>query len=178
MSNLVDDLKTYCQKSTMFLYPMLGLPAYIKPIATYLQFENVTFKTPCLIVLFERNPSHLKYLSEIKRHKNFEYVVTEDTYDYVIFNMKEYELDYLKVINGKYSHLSQSAKVKISGTLNNKLATAAMYPDAHYHLYESELEIFITNKEEGPELLDLPNFDNETLCVPSYIRETLSTVEF
>jgi hypothetical protein len=178
MSDLVDDLKTYCQKSTMFLYPMLGLPANIKPISTYLLIEDVEFKAPCLIALFSnKSVNYLNLKNQINSNKYFEYKITDDVYDYYIFNCEPFKEEYLKIINGKYSKLSKLSKVKIVSNSANNLTQIALYPERYYNLYEEELEINLDG-EEGPELLDLPDFKvNEIIHVSDKIKNTLKQLQ-
>ena len=175
--DLVEDLKTYRQKSTMFLWPMLALPTNIKPISTYLIVDGIETDTPVLYALFPNTTMKNVLLKQsIMSHKMFEYVINDGDFDIVVFNLNEIDKDYLYVINGKYSHISQSNKVKIVSSTKNKLAEIGLYPSKYYDLYRDELEIDFDEKE-GPELLDLPDFNcNEKLHVSDDTRKYLSKI--
>ena len=177
--DLVEDLKTYTQKSTMFLWPMLALPTNIKPISTYLVIEGVDFKIPMLFALFAKNtPNFANIKKEMMKHEQFEYLIGDGDFEIFMFNFSNKEQDFLYVINGKYSHLSQSSKVKIISTSKSKLTEIGLYPSNYYDLYKEELEIEF-NEKEGPELLDLPDFNcNERLHVSERTKGYISKIAF
>lgn len=173
--DLVEDLKTYCQKSTMFLFPMLGLPTNIKPISTYLIVDGIKSDNALLYALFPKSISgNANNKKTLMQHPMFEYNIVDGDFEIVVFNLEPIKNDYLLVVNGKYSHISQSNKVKVIGASRNKLADIGLYPSKYYDLYKNELEIEF-NEEEGPELLDLPDFNgNEKLHVSEKIQSYLN----
>ena len=173
--DLVEDLKAYTQKSTMFLWPMLALPTNIKPISTYLIVEGIKTDSPLLYALFSKSVSgNANNKKTLMNHPMFEYNIVDGDFEIVVFNLEKIKNDYLLVINGKYSHISQSNKVKIISTSKSKLSDIALYPSNYYDLYKNELEIEF-NEKEGPELLDLPDFNgNERLHVSEKIQQYLS----
>lgn len=177
--NLVDELKTYCQKSTMFLWPMLNFGNGVKPLATYMLINDVEYSKPTLIALFLNKGSNYKNVkSAIMKHECFEYMNSEDMYDYYLFNMEKFHHDYLLVVNGKYSHLSAEAKALILFNTDTILVNAALYPSSYYEMYKDELEINI-NEKEGPELLDLPDFHgNEKISLPKALTSKFKMLEF
>lgn len=162
MFNLEDELKKETQKSYMFLWPLLNLPTNIKPINTYLGFKDANTDKPLIIGMFHKDLFNYKQQKRILvQNKNYQVYLSEDGFDYFIFELKDYKHDYALIINGMYSDVSQRTKNRIIGSSTHTLTGLALYPE------ETRKEIAeLFNTKEGPkEILGPPNFDTEILTV-------------
>lgn len=175
---------TYVQKSTMFLYPLLNLPATIQPVNTYMFIQgfvmNDGYSMVCL--LNRTSKTFQDDLNQMRRNKYFDINLTDDDFEIVIFDMSSLKDDYNKIYNGTYSELSREAAILITYHNRTKypLAVVALRPDEHY---QKMADILSTIPELIPnQLVTSPDNIKETLCfgevMSKVIAEHYETVSF
>lgn len=167
----------YTQKSKIFLYPLLGIQrgVSITPIQTYLQWADyytvVDNKLICNYYL-RTDPEFKNFKEKILISNKYfeEFYELEDGTGAFVFDFSDYAVDYQKVINGKYSQLSDGHKIIVSNFFRN-------HPKHHVHIlsylnpkrffadYAELLKVSPDLLESVGELCSIPDMDKETLQV-------------
>lgn len=172
----------YFQKSKTFLYPLIGISskANIKPIGTYLFYENISVQDRKLIVVYKncsadgfrafekqvlfRNPMFSEFIE-----------LGGDEIAY-LFTFEECTRDWDAFILGRYSQMTPLAKNKLKhfygdGTANWGYIESYLYPDKYIDQYanlladEKDLPEMIAILEKVGELCDPYNAVQETLVM-------------
>jgi hypothetical protein len=165
----------YYQKSTLFLYPHLGISedSEFKPVNTYIRwYEMYTEKDCKLICIFKkedtdsyRNFEMDKLITNPLFHDYFN--LAEDMVAYV-FDFSDYMEEYIRVCTGKYSELSSMFKFKILNYFNCNLLQQVyiesyLYPSKYFDKYSDMLNCDIDLLESVGELCSKPDMEQETL---------------
>ena len=115
---IIDSLySNYMQKSKVFLYPLLEIKrgVSVTPIQTFLSWKDkYCFTDSKLIAQYHlRDDQEFKLFEDIKLlgNKRFHkfYQLDDGTGAYV-FNFKDIEDDFWRIVTGKYSQLSSPSK--------------------------------------------------------------------
>jgi len=175
MAYTIDDVIKPVQKSTVFLYPLLALPSNIKPINTFLNFDNVLEQNKFqLIVLFNnQNNKYIELKQAIINHKLFDYELNDDCFDIIVFDLKKFYLDFNKVVEGKYSKLSTGAKSTL--LYNNptcKIYEYVFNPENHYLTFSNLFQCSVESMS-GNELCSPPDILSETLSINEEVKNQL-----
>ena len=175
----------YIQKSRLFLYPFLKISrkALIKPIEFYMCWEKHYNFTDNVLLLLYRLENSLKFQAFeqqiLQKHPNFKEVYEtipdqthEELYKLYVFDLSSFKVDYLKVVQGKYSQLTEDSKTLILNyyKVNNKdhpTMVSYLKPDKYYSNYAKLLGSPV--KEEHlrkvGELCDPPDLKKEILQI-------------
>tara|TARA_R110001592_G_scaffold148167_3_gene372884 strand:- start:9431 stop:9943 length:513 start_codon:yes stop_codon:yes gene_type:complete len=161
----------YVQKSKLLLYPLLQLPIdVIKPKTTYLAYKDKygpkDYKLICAYKR-ENNEEYYKVRNEILFKNNFfiEHILGLE-YDYLVFTIKKYSIDYDFFLKGEYSKLKPNTKRIIlesysSTKLGPALLDTHLNPENGHALYAKELMIDIEDLRLVYETLDPPDMSKE-----------------
>lgn len=124
----VTSLQTqYVQKSRIFLYPLLGIKrgTSITPIQTYMSWDEhyatKDFKLICTYHL--RKDAEFTMFEQTRLIGNPYYeshVQLEDNICAYVFNLSEFSNDYTRIVNGKYSALTEKIKIRILAFFQNQ----------------------------------------------------------
>ena len=163
----------YFQKSKTFLFPLLGIRKGLvtSPQITYISWEGyITVQDMKLICLYYTNdPSHGTIEPILYSHPLF--IGKQDLKNnkrIYIFDMSSFEKDFKLFLKGMYSKLSVTSKIAIIdyfGTLSAEYPylESFLYPEIHYELYSSLLDIDIGVLKETVELCNIYDADKENL---------------
>ncbi len=172
---MLEDYPKYFQKSTFFLYPLLGIKGWDiqLPKNTYLIIENyITEKDYKLICHFEKTGEgfglfEIKYL-----FKNNFFVESLKTQDpdkdgLYVFNLSIFNKEIDIFLSGKYSKMSEVVKYKILSFYSKKTnihdyVESFLYPEKYYEEYSKILKVPVSALEEVGELANVYDRDKET----------------
>jgi hypothetical protein len=167
----LEDIKESVQISNVFILPLLNFSKAVQPIESYLGIKGLDIYDGYSLVLLFHNehPEHQKQLTEIKASKHYDYMITDNEFDIVIFDMSEFDVEYDLIINGHYSSLPQKAKILINyHRSSNKKALVGIHPEYYYEQYANLLDVDV-NTIKGHELMPPPSAEEETLSVTNKI---------
>lgn len=161
---LIEQIKTYIQKSKAFIWPLLKIKT--EPLETYFKFDHIQNNNERLLIalFYNKDEEYLKNKELIISNKNYDFIFSDKEYDYITFNCNFIQKDYDKIINGKYSSLSKETAFYLYINSKNKTVLAAINPRNYYLLYETALNL-PTNSLKNCELLSKPNLAEETIHV-------------
>lgn len=171
----LEKLKEYVQKSRFFVMPLLSIPNEPKVIETYFGIKGLELcKGYALVMLYHnRNTKYKALLKKLNQNKFFDFVIEDDEFDIVIFDLSSIKEDYDKILNGQYSKLSKTAKILIK--INNPDERASMGINPEYYYKEiADLLQYPEDCFENKELISLPDLDNEMLHVNEKIFNELT----
>jgi len=162
------------QKSKLMLYPLLkfGHDA-IRPKQTYIAYKDeFSSKHPSIICAYERQNEENYYEFRNKIVFNNEYFVKHIRgleFDYAVFDLKEYGVDYLHFLEGSYSKFSPETKQIIldsysKTTIGPILVDTHLNPEKYHELFAKELKSDVQTLSEVHETLSPPDFEKETLA--------------
>jgi hypothetical protein len=164
------------------MYPLLGITnsAPFKPTNTYLEFleRGLTTESTNLIVAYDRahkdnNPESFssfegKYLFSNRFFSDF-----EENYDNILyfFDLSRINADYKKIVDGRYTTLSEPLK-----RLIDRYHTSHMGPNAHirrwlfpndqaYDFYAKQYNVEPELLKKGVELCSKPDIEQETFRI-------------
>lgn len=172
-----DVYKSYFQKSSVFLYPLLNIPKNYgavnkRPKKTYIASKN-TFKPEDMklfAVYEDSNDSNWKIYFEkvLLKNKNVEGYFTNGDDIVVMFNMESFKEDMRHFLNGKYSMFSTEARRSISSYYGVQTPEWAylesfLYPSKYFKDYAKILEVDEEILKEVGELCDKYDLEKETL---------------
>jgi hypothetical protein len=167
--------KNYFQKSRVFLYPILEIKrgASVTPIETYVSWTDHYSKNDMkLICLYHlRNDADFLYFEKERLYKNryfHDFKEMEDNKGVYVFDFSEHGTDWKKIIDGKYSEISNGYKKKIEafyGKRNNNYAyiESFLYPDKYYSMYAEMMQVKESLLREVKELCSKLDIEQETL---------------
>jgi hypothetical protein len=170
----------YIQKSRLFLYPLLGIKrgGTVTPKETYMAWDNVyTLDDNKLIVVYHLrdDPEFKKFEETIQKNDYFEtfFELDDDTGAFV-FDFEYHKSNYQKIVNGKYSELSDSFKISIMNFFKNhskhqSYIKSYLYPRYFYDEYANILRVPTSLLKEVGELCSLPNLSKEKLGVSAKV---------
>lgn len=167
----------YFQKSKVFCFPLLEIknPEFINTTSTFLSWPGEYLpEDGKLICQYDKwansylNPTDLR---ELDLHSKYErkFQVSEKSTIYV-FDMSEYFLDWLWILNGKYSKLSVEYKRKVilhfaRNPMQANVIRKILYPAKHYAEFASLIDVPVSIVREVGEVLDPPNFEKEQIIL-------------
>jgi hypothetical protein len=170
--------KDYYQKSKVFLYPCL----YIKRGAsmslqeTYLVWDNMySLSDYKLISVYDLTPdTKFKTFESIKLlgNKLFDtFFELENGQGAYVFDFSEHKDDYDKIVEGRYSQLSNSHKVCVKNFFSNNknhltYIQSYLHPDRFYDMYAELLSVPVEDLKRVGELCSKPDLEKETLLIP------------
>lgn len=166
--------KKYFQKSKIFIYPLLDIKrgTEIVPSETYLAWNNsYSPEDKKLICIYNTDSIDYKEFERsiiLKHSRLHEYVKINDTQAVCVFDFSDLGLDWNRLINGKYSQLTDNTKRKIINFFdkhsgNYVYVTSYMFPKSFFKRYAELLDVPISLLEEVGELCDKPNLEKEKL---------------
>lgn len=177
----------YFQKSKSFLYPLLGIAkgAYAQPMQTYICMNhhsgiNIKAKDKKLICLFEdTHTKEFKAFEETYLLTNpyfLEVIPGPMTSKFYIFNLKKHAGDWNKFLKGKYSEMSNLAKVKIKEyyghhTIEYTYMRSFLFPEYYWEDYAKFLDVPVSVIRDTHELCDLYNVDKECINIEKLEEE-------
>jgi len=183
MTELTSLYKEYIQKSRIFLYPILKIPrgVSVTPIQTYMEWEGKYKVSDCKLISvyhLRDDPDFKKFESKklLQNAKFNNFFELEDSKGVYVFDYKDSKDDYLKIVNGKYSQLSDRYKHKILDFFKNHRAHHAyiesyLYPDKYFTMYSDLLNVSLEVIKEVGELCSKPNFNAESDGMTSEILD-------
>lgn len=175
MENMITIYQNYIQKSSMFLYSILGIPrgAIFIPVESFLALKDIYQINDCrLICLYDQcNSDSFDTFSEqvIKKSKLFEKTIKiSETKCLFIFDFTQYKYDWNQIINGRYSRITYDYKWKIISfyrlnKINHTLIKKILFPKDHFNEFADYLGVEPELIKNVGELLDCPNFEREEL---------------
>lgn len=169
----------YCQKSAVFLYPLLHLKGHpcVQPLCTYLTDGDKTpLEEPSLLVLYKQD--------DTEQWRQFEYSSLENSVE--LQSMQELEdnlllckfdlsfdkADYAHFLQGRYSDFSKRAKAILMRDFNYaysamQYVSSYLYPESYYSIYANILDIDEALLREAGELCAKYDLHRETLDISS-----------
>lgn len=174
--------KKYFQKSKVFLYPLLRFKKGMQyvPEETFISWKNkIDFyecQFLCLYKIKKRASFKIFEIKNLTNHKYFSEVIYFNGYALYIFNLLDFENDFLNFIDGRYSKFSLATKQIISNFFSKKdipeRIKSYLYPDLFHELYANQLKVDKKIIERTYELCDKPNLDLETFEKKNFIINT------
>lgn len=180
----------YVQKSKIFLLPLIEVKQdkFIKPLNTFLRDAIFTEHDFRLILPFERDESSEFYYYE-KELLDSPCLDTDNYYEtkkyqVYVYNLSKYASDYEKVVEGKYTTLSNKVKTLINiywGTIRDKKfiphSKVDQWLNPTKETYENmaqELGVPVSVLESVKELLNPPDIGKETFQIENRISKIRS----
>lgn len=159
-------LKEYVQKSRLFAYPLMGVPKQPKVIETYFGINGLNLCEGNALVMLYHNedPDYPAHLIQLEKNKFFDFVVTDQEFDIVVFDLTPIKSDYDRIMNGEYSRLSKTAKILIKFNNTDEKASMGINPE-YYYKDLAELLEYPEEHFENTEIISPPDMDNEMLNV-------------
>jgi hypothetical protein len=172
-----DVYKSYFQKSSVFLYPLLNIPKNYgvvnkRPKKTYIASKN-TFKPEDLklFAVYENSDdSNWKIYFErvLLKNKNVEGYFTNGDEIIVLFSLDNFREDLEHFLNGKYSKFSNEARKAISSYYGVQTPEWAylesfLYPSKYFKDYAKILDVDEEALREVGELCNKYDLEKETL---------------
>lgn len=185
---MIEKYPGYFQKSTFFLYPLLGLnkTTTIVPITTYLALEGRYLPHDRLLICLFHN-------KQDARHEQFVRTVVKTSAHYVetielvdpdqilhVFDISFIGDDLDKFMDGHYSKMSDARKYEILRLYNpqtpvHETMRSFLFPEEHYSLYAALLNVPESLLREIVELADPYNNVKENCTIPLLNLELSST---
>ena len=172
----LETLKEYVQKSKLFAFPLMGVSKQPKVIETYFGINGLKLCDVYALVLLYHNEDPMYPVHQMKLEKNkfFDFIVKDNEFDIVVFDLSPLKSDYTRIMNGQYSRLSKTAKILIK--LNNTDEKASMGINPEYYYKElAELLEYPEECFENTEIISAPDMDNEMLNVSEKVFLELTT---
>ena len=183
MTELTSLYKEYIQKSRIFLYPILNIPrgVSVTPIQTYMEWKGKYTIDDCkLIAIYHlRNDKEFKKFESTKllSNKKFDnFFELENGKGAYVFSFKDSEINYKKIVSGKYSQLTSRYKYKILDFFKNHKAHHAyiesyLHPEKYFTMYSDLLNVATDVLIEVGELCSKPNFTDESDLITTEILD-------
>lgn len=164
----------YFQKSSVFLYPLLGAVycEETKPKTTLLVYnDRIRLEEPNLAVIFQKTQS--------TSWKAFERAIIDDPRHLIsktdlpnngllcLFDLRAFKEDYTRFLHGSYSKFSDKAKKAIlryyeANKSVNAYVASFLYPERYTKIYAELLDVSPNLLKEVGELCDKYNLRKET----------------
>ncbi len=176
-------MREYFQKSRVFLFPALSINKENQPKRTYLSWPDKgismdDYKLVCLYHMDDSEDYRRLASNRLVAHAMFEklYQVIEeatgDKYDVFVYNMTRLSKDWNRVLNGKYSTLSNELKKRIVEhykpyTSSFVRVHSFLYPEKnnYYQDYARLYNVDIGVMVDAVEVTDPPHMERETLNI-------------
>ncbi len=167
--------RNYFQKSRIFLYPLLEIKRGVSstPIETYLCWDNqFSFEDRKLIChYYLRTDAEFAIFEKQHLFNNklfFDFKPISNTEGIYIFDLSKNASDYDKIIEGKYSKLSEEHKKKIIafyGKYDSNFAyiESFLYPKKYMNMYSEMLNVKLSVLKHTGELCSSIDTEKETL---------------
>lgn len=174
----------YFQKSKVFLFPLLGLPKYKGEMKTYIMLNNIIRHEDLKLICYFKDVNTKEfedYRDKILKNKYFlEEHVNKEKEHIFIFSLKDFKTDYETFLKGKYSYLSDEAKMlikKYHGPLTNeyKYVDTFLNPKEYYNIYSNLLSVDEDVLREVGELCDPYDINKEFLKFEFLVSENETT---
>ena len=166
MKITLETLKEYVQKSRLFAFPLMGVPKKPEVIETYFGINGLKLCNGYALVLlyYNEDPTYPAHLIQLEKNKFFDFVIKDNEFDIVVFDLSPIKSDYHRIINGQYSKVSKTAKILIKFNNTDEKASMGINPEYYYkdlaELLEYPEECF-----ENTEIISSPDINNEMLNV-------------
>lgn len=165
----------------MFLYPHLGIKrgVSITPVETYISWKDMYSLKDCKFI----SVYHLRDDPEFKAFEDkmlignklfHDFKELEDNKAAYIFDFSEHDLDFKKIINGKYSLLSPEYKaVILKFYQNHKHVESYLHPDRYFYEYSS----LLAEPRDVKNMVELLMNVGELCALPDLSKEVLEVSE-
>lgn len=160
-------------KSSLFLYPLMGLNDAIKPLNTYLGFANVNIGCSLVMLFHKTQPDYSKWVNELTRHQFFDYTIEEDDYIYYVYNLSAIENTYNCIKRGHYSKIEPSVKTLLN-IKDQPLVHIAINPELFYDALAEQLQCSVEQLRINVEIITAPNPDEEYIHINSKLVEEIN----
>lgn len=168
--------KKYFQKSKIFAYPLLDIRrgTQIVPIETYFSWHDMyTTEDKKLICVYETNQSNFEDFEKnvLLKHTRLYDVKKVNSEEVVyVFDFSDLDIDWMHLINGRYSKISEEIKRKIVNFFdkhsgNYVYVTSYMYPEKFFKRYAELLDVSEELLRDTGELCDKPDLEQEKLLI-------------
>lgn len=166
MKITLETLKEYVQKSKLFAFPLMGVPKQPKVVETYFGINGLKLCDGYALVLLYHNedPDYPAHRIQLEKNKFFDFIVKDQEFDIVIFDLSSIKSDYDRIINGQYSRLSKTAKILIKFNNTDEKAFMGINPE-YYYKDLAELLAYPKEYFENTEIISSPDMSNEMLNV-------------
>lgn len=166
MKLTLENLKEYVQKSKLFAFPLMGIPKQPKVIETYFGITGLKLCEGYALVLLYHNedPTYPAHRVQLEKNKFFDFIIKDEEFDIVVFDLSTIKSDYNRIINGQYSKVSKTAKVLIKFNNTDEKASMGINPE-YYYKDLAELLQYPEACFENTEIISSPDMDNEMLNV-------------
>jgi hypothetical protein len=167
----------YFQKSTAFLYPLLGI-AYassIKPERTFLSWDNYFTTDDSKLLCLYQLRSDKDYItferSKLLNNSLFcKFEELEDNKAIYVFDFSSFKEDYKYFINGNYSLMDESIKLKIlsyylQNSLQREYIQSYLFPENYFKIYANILGVDEKLLRKVQELCSKPDLEQELLTI-------------
>ncbi len=169
--------RDYFQKSTVFLYPALGIKrgVSVTPIQNYTSWKGKYSREDCkLICLYPlRKDQDFIQFEKVRLlgHSLFHdfHQVDEDKGVY-IFDLSHMKDDFHHVMKGKYSKISPEHKKRIKDFIganspNLPYVESFLEPKKYFNMYAEIMEVEVSLLKQVGELCDPPDHEAEMLDI-------------
>ena len=176
MKITLETLKEYVQKSRLFAFPLMGVPKKPKVIETYLGINGLNLCDGYALVLLYHNqdPNYPAHRIQLEKNKFFDFIVKDEEFDIVVFDLSPIKSDYNRIMNGEYSKLSKTAKILVKFNNTDEKASMGINPE-YYYKDLAELLQYPEECFENTEIISSPDMDNEMLNVSEKVFLELTT---
>jgi len=167
----------YFQKSTAFLYPLLGI-AYassIKPERTFLSWDNCFTTDDSKLLCLYQLRSDKDYItferSKLLNNSLFcKFEELEDNKAVYVFDFSSFKEDYDHFVNGNYSLIDESIKLKIlsyylQSSLQREYIQSYLFPENYFKVYANILGVDEKLLRKVQELCSKPDLEQELLTI-------------
>jgi hypothetical protein len=171
---------TYIQKSRLFCYSVTGIKkgSEFIPQECYMALEGFYEMKDCRLIVYYmecNKPGFENYAtSNLMKKPLFEKTIRLNSKESLfVFNFQEHHADWTKIINGKYSQLSEAYKLKIenyfSSCPENKLVLhKVLNPEAYYDGFASLIDVDPNIIRDVGEVMDKPHPELEKLYLTAF----------
>jgi hypothetical protein len=169
--------KEYFQKSTVFLYPALGIKrgVSVTPLDNYIAWEGHYLPEDCkLCCLYHlRSDEDFRTFEKVKLLGNklfHDFKQVEENKGVYVFDFSKSKADWDNFLKGKYSRFTLEHKKKIRDWIGKNsphmpYIDSFLDPGKHYKLYADLMNVSETLLREVGELCSKPDIDSETLSI-------------
>jgi len=175
--------KEYFQKSRVFLYPALDIKrgVAITPIEMYMSWKGRYVPEDCkFCCLYHlRDDDEFKTFERLKLTGNklfHDFIQLDDQRGVYVFDFSEMKDDWMHVLSGKYSKLSEYHKHKIRNFIgltsgNLPYVDSFLYPERHFSIYAELIGVDEHLLRKVGELCSPPDLKKETLNISEVTLE-------
>ena len=170
---ILNSLGKYVQKSFVFLFPFLRIPA--KPIETYFRFGNVDLPDERLLIclFWTEDSSYQKHRESIEKSRYYDATFKDDVFHIITFNMYSLKGEYDNITKGNYSKCSKNFKAIISTISDDEAIKKCLYPELNYKEFAKALDCD-SDLLLGKELLSPPLDSAEEIHVTKAVKKEIT----